>query len=200
MRDADWDTYQAMLLAVGDRPIRITYDRGVLELMSPLPIHERLKKLIDRLLFVAAEEFDVSVVSLGSTTFNRESLDRGLEPDECYYIQHKIKIRGRHRIDLNVDPPPDLAIEVDVYHSSIDRMSIYAALGIPEVWRYDDKKIQVLRLNRRKQYVEAHVSTVFHQMPISELSRLLERWQETDDNTLARGFRKALRKKTANGK
>ncbi|MCH7988587.1 MAG: Uma2 family endonuclease [Planctomycetes bacterium] len=193
LRDADWQTYQSMLATVGDRPIRVTYNRGSLEIMSPSGLHERLKKLLDRLLIVLSEELDIPFRSQGSTTFNKESLDRGLEPDECYYIQNESKIRGRDEVDLSVDPPPDLAVEIDITSSSIDRLEIYAALGVPEVWRYDGKVLQVYELGSDGCYIVVNHSIAFPSIPLEKITDHLNRRNETDELTWTRMFREWIR-------
>src|SRR4051812_17622495 len=109
-----WEGYQTLLKLVGDRPIRLTYDRGDLELMSPLTPHERFKSLLGRMVEAITEELDIPVISAGSMTFNREDVDRGLEPDECFYPANAGRVRDPDHIDLNGDPPPDLAIEIEI--------------------------------------------------------------------------------------
>ena len=133
-----WSTYEAILADMEDQVIHLTYDHGELEIMSPSDKHERIKRLIGRMVEVMTEVLGIPIRSAGSTTFKKQMLHRGLEPDECYYVTHEEQLWGRDTIDLLVDPPPDLAIEVDISRSSLDRMGIYAALGVPEVWRYED--------------------------------------------------------------
>jgi Uma2 family endonuclease len=133
-----WDTYQNLVKDLESQPgTRLTYDNGILEITMPLPPHERPKRLLGRFVEVMTEELEIEVCSLGSTTWSRQDLQQGLEPDECYYIQNEFAVRGKNEIDLAIDPPPDLAIEIDSTSSSLNRMGIYAALGIPEVWRFD---------------------------------------------------------------
>ncbi len=146
LHDIDWEGYQSLLKVLGDRPVRVTYDRGTLELMTPLPIHERYKSLFGRLIETLTEELDLDLYSFGSTTLGREVLNRGLEPDECFYISSARKIRDSKNIDLEFDPPPDLAIEIDITGNSGRRLSIYGALRIPEVWQFDGEILTVLRL------------------------------------------------------
>src|SRR5262245_60663790 len=102
----NWADYEAMLRIVGDRPIRVTYDRGVMEVRMPLPQHERVKKLLGRMIETIGEELDIPVVGVGSAPFGRQDLDRGLEPDECYYLAGAGRVRDWERIDLALDPPP----------------------------------------------------------------------------------------------
>jgi Uma2 family endonuclease len=115
--------------------------------------HERPNHLIAQLVEVVAEELDLDLENLGSTTFKREDLQRGFEPDTCFYVQNEERIRGKEEIDLNVDPPPDLVIEVDITSPSLDRFPIYAHFGVPEVWRYDGERVEVYELGNA-QYVE----------------------------------------------
>jgi Uma2 family endonuclease len=140
LKGIHWETYQSLVRDLEAQPSkRLTYDNGVLEIRMPLPPHERYKKWLGRLVEIITEELGIEIASLGSCTWSREDLQKGLEPDECYYIQNEAVVRGKETITLSVDPPPDLAIEVDSTSSSLDRMGIYAALGVPEVWRYDFK-------------------------------------------------------------
>ncbi len=142
-----WDTYQNLVRDLESQPgMRLTYDDGILEIMMPLPPHETFKKLLGRFVEVMTEEIGIEIRSLGSTTWTREDLQKGLEPDQCYYIQNELAVRGKNVIDLTIDPPPDLAIEVDSTSSSMNRMGIYAALGVPEVWRFDLEILTILSL------------------------------------------------------
>jgi Uma2 family endonuclease len=146
LQGIQWDTYQNLIKDLESQPgTRLTYDNGILEITMPLPPHERFKRLLGRFVEVMTEELEIEVCSLGSTTWSRKDLQKGLEPDECYYIQNELAVRGKSEIDLAVDPPPDLAIEqssgcaneIDNTSSSLNRMGIYAALEIPEIWRLD---------------------------------------------------------------
>lgn len=133
-----WDTYQNLIRDLELQPgTRLTFDHGTLEITMPLPPHEHPKRLLGRFVEVMTEELEMEVRSLGSTTWSRQDLQQGLEPDECYYIQNELAVRGKSEIDLATDPPPDLAIEIDSTSSSLNRMKIYAALGVPEIWRLD---------------------------------------------------------------
>ena len=140
-----------MLKDVEEQPgIRLTYDRGLLEIMTPLDPHESYKKLLGRFVEALTEELDVEICSLGSRTCSREDLVRGLEPDQCYYIQNEQVVWDKEQIDLNQDPPPDLVIEIDITSSSINRLDLYADLGVPEVWRYDGRCLTIYRLEAKR--------------------------------------------------
>ncbi|MCA1599606.1 MAG: Uma2 family endonuclease, partial [Chloroflexi bacterium] len=125
---------------------RFTYDRGTLEIMSPLPEHERFNRAIQLLVPIVVEEMGGEVYSFGSTTFKREDLLRGFEPDSCFYLQNAPRMRGKTRVDLHVDPAPDLVVEIDITHPSLDKLPIYARIGVPEVWRYDGARLEILAL------------------------------------------------------
>ena len=189
VRQSSWQTYQAVLKAFEDSPVRVTFDRGALELMSPSGPHERLKKLLDRLISAAAEELEIPLRSQGSTTFSSEELNRGLEPDECYYIEHEPDVRDRDDVGSDA-PPPDLAVEVEVSRTALDRMGIYADLGVPEVWRLSGTDLVMLRLDESGHYQEVDRSEVFPEIPRSVFTELLDRRIETTELKLVRDFRR----------
>ncbi len=189
VRQSSWQTYQTVLKAFEDSPVRVTFDRGALELMSPSGPHERLKKLLDRLISAAAEELEIPLRSQGSTTFSREELNRGLEPDECYYIEHEPDVRDRDDVGSD-DPPPDLAVEVEVSRTALDRMGIYADLGVPEVWRLSGTDLVMLRLDESGNYQEVDRSEIFPQIPRSVFTELLDRRFETTELKLVGDFRR----------
>jgi Uma2 family endonuclease len=169
-----WQGYDLMLQVIGNRRIRCTYDRGSLELMSPLPLHEYFKHWFCQLFGVLAMELDVPLWACGSTTFRRQDLDRGLEPDECYYLANLARLHDRMAIDLTVDPPPDLAVEIDVTRSCLDRLGIYAALGVPEVWRFDGEILEVHQRTAAGTYEVAARSAALPFLPLPELLPVIE--------------------------
>jgi Uma2 family endonuclease len=141
LQDVTWQEFETILEELGEhRSSRLAYENGTLELMMPLPEHEDDKEIVGDLIKALLEELDIEFRSLGSTTF-KKSQTQGLEPDQCFYIQNEAAIRGKKRIDLSVDPPPDLAIEIDV--TSRTHPSIYEALGVPELWRFDQGRLQI---------------------------------------------------------
>lgn len=188
-----YDTYESLVSEIeGRRRLRITYNRGRLEIMSPLQDHERPKKLIGRMIEVLTEVLDIPIMSCGQTTFKDKLLDCGLEPDECYYIQHEAQVRGR-TIKLRVDPPPDLVVEVDVTTSVIDRFPIYAAMGFPEIWQYLNGEIVIHLLQTGGQYSIAAQSTALPMVSVGKLVRHLDRCNDTDETTWIRTFRNWVR-------
>jgi len=184
-----WETYEALLTDLRDRPIRLTYDRGRLEIMAPLFNHERCKRQIGRLVETAAEESNMAIISGGSTTFRREDLERGLEPDDCFYIANLPAVLGKETIDLRIDPPPDLALEIDITSSSLDRMEIYAALGIPEVWRYDGRRLRVYLLGKNRAYREVRRSRAFPCLDLKRVGKFIRENVGLDDSNLVKQFR-----------
>ncbi len=147
LHNVSWQTYERLLdEQQASRNTRLNYDQGMLEIMILSLKHERLKHIIATLVELLAGELAIDIEGAGSTTFRREDLLRGFEPDACFYIQHAERIRSKENIDLRVDPPPDLVIEIDISHASLDKLPIFASLGVPEVWRYYNQQITLLSL------------------------------------------------------
>ena len=197
LRGIRWDTYERMLADVGDGPVRMTYDRGDLEVMTPSHRHEAWKTLAARLIEAMTEELSVPIKSGGSTTFRRRDLQRGLEPDECYWVQSEPRVRGRYDLDLRHDPAPDLVFESEASRSVLDRLAILAALGVGEVWRFDGERLIVLVRSADGVYVESTTSQCFPWLAIAELSGWLLRAGDTDETTWIRAFRVWVRETLA---
>ncbi len=138
LHNASWETYERLIRERGESRVpRFAYDRGELEIISPSAEHESAAYFLELLVALFAEETGVNAYGVGSTTFKREDLERGFEPDACFYVQNEERIRGKPRIDLDVDPPPDLVIEIDITSPSLNKLSIYARMGVFEIWRHD---------------------------------------------------------------
>jgi Uma2 family endonuclease len=161
LRNVSWETYERLVEEIDNPGTRLTYDEGLLEIMSPLEYHDRCKKLLGSLIDVLTEELDMSRRSTGSTTWKRRKKRKGLEADESYYLVSQPKVRGKKAVDLSVDPPPDLAIEVENTSSAVDKLGIYAALGVPEVWRFDGETLTIHGLQADGQYTEQDRSRFF---------------------------------------
>ena len=173
LHNISWETYEHLLADHRDRSSpRFAYDQGVLEIMVVSSRHERPNRLISLLVELVAEEMELDLVNLGSTTFRREDLQRGFEPDTCFYVQNEDRVRGKVEIDSEVDPPPDLVIEVDITSPSLDRFPIYAHFGVPEVWRYDGERVVVYEL-RNTEYVEVANSLALPWFTSGILTRLV---------------------------
>jgi Uma2 family endonuclease len=189
----DWPMYSRLLhVFAARRRFRLTYDRGTLEIMTPLLEHEVPKYLLGRFIDILTEEWQLPCRAGGSVTLRRQRLLRGLEPDNCYWIAQAPLLAGKRRLDLRTDPPPDLAIEVDVTHSSLDRMSIYAALKVPEVWRLSSAGLFFLGLKDGK-YIELARSLSFPQIAPADLAPFLKEHGSKDDTSIAAEFRSWVR-------
>ena len=170
LRSLNWQRYQALRETLGtERNIRFTYSQGILEVTMPLEIHEFSARLIELFIRVLAVESGMDIKTMGSTTLDREALDRSAEPDDAYYIQNQPLVAGRN-VDLESDPPPDLVVEVDITHTDIDKLRLYAAMGVPEFWRYNGEVWRIYCL-QGEQYQEVEVSPTF---PQAEKFRLYE--------------------------
>ncbi len=195
-----WGRYTRLLRLFEDRHLRLTYDRGVLEIMTLSHRHENSSHFLGRLAVTLTEELDLPIKEGGSTTFRRRKAEKGLEPDNCYWIANEPDVRGKEEIDLRCDPPPDLAVEIDITRSSLNRMGIYASLHVPEVWRYDGLVLTFLRLLGGK-YSEVETSSIFPSIKPADLLRFLEMRQQLDENAVIRRFRTWIRGlKNGNGK
>ena len=199
LTNISWKTYESLLNELTQqRGIRLTYDHGNLEIMTPLAPHEKYKKILGRFVETVTDELNVEICSLGSLTCRREDLARGLEPDQCYYIQNENVVWDKEQIELNQDPPPDLVVEIDVTSSSIDRLSLYASLGVPEVWRYDGNRLIIYQLEAQE-YAERDVSPTFPFLSQVEMLRFLELRRTTKEKALIRLFREWVRSKIQSG-
>lgn len=192
MRGVSWPTYQTLMAEVGgDRAWRIAYDQGILELRMPLEEYGEPKGLLESLVEAIADELEIEVRKLGSLTLEREDLARAVEPDSCFYIQNEAAVRGR-KINLPTDPPPDLVIESDYTNSSVNKQSIYAALGVPELWRYTNQRLLVYsRVDSG--YAQRDASLVFPFLPIPEVGHLIEQSRTIGQRSAVRLFRQRIR-------
>jgi Uma2 family endonuclease len=174
LRNVSWETYERLLAENLDHSApRFTYDRGVLEIMSPSAEHEWYNQLLSDLVKLLARELRIDVLDLGSTTFRREEKERGFEPDSCFYVTHARQLRGKERIDLTVDPPPDIVIEVVVTHPSLSKFPICAALGVQEIWSYDGSRLRIFRLSG-SEYTETPSSGILPELGVRQLTDFLE--------------------------
>jgi len=190
----DWKMYTRLLRAFDKRrSIRLTYDRGSLEIATLTHEHESYAHLLGRFVVVLTEEFGLPIKGGGSTTFRRRRQRKGLEADESYWIANEPLVRGKDRIDLRVDPPPDLALEVDVTHSSLDRLAIYAALRVPEVWRREGETLVCYLLGEDGKYSVSATGRAFAGLAPAELMNFLALRAQLDENAIVRQFRAWVR-------
>lgn len=192
LENISWDEFETILEDLGEsRGSRIAYDRGKLEIMTPLPEHEVNKEYISDFVKVLLEELDIEFCPLGSTTFKNQAMFKGIEPDSCFYIQNEAVVRGKYRLDLTTDPPPDLALEVDITNRS--HPEIYQALGVPELWQYKRGELKFLLLINGK-YVESQTSANFPNFPLIEvIPQYLTQCRTEGRNKGMKAFRKWVR-------
>lgn len=192
LENVTWTELEAILEELGEhRAARIAYDRGTLEIMAPLPEHEDNKEIISDLVKALLEELDIEFRCLGSTTFKNQFMEQGIEPDQCFYIQNEAFIRGKKRLDLTIDPPPDLALEIDI--TSRTHPNIYQALKVPELWRFENGKLQI-NLLVDGNYVVSQSSLNFPNLPLIDvIPRCLENSRTAGRNATIKRFRSWVR-------
>ena len=184
LRDVSWEFYETVLRELGDQRVFVTYDHGSLELMSPSWKHERYAELFGSLIRIIASELKLPLIGGGSTTFRSRESEVGLEPDRCCYVQNAPAVTGKRELDLAVDPPPDLVVEIEVSRRMIDRLELYATLGVPEVWRCDARRVEVLILSDGT-YQVANKGLAFPQIRIDEIVSVVERSWDMDETAWA---------------
>jgi Uma2 family endonuclease len=195
LSDVPWDTYELLVGAARHGRFRHSYDSGVLEMMSPSLNHEATHRFIARLLEGWCNAADIPLFAAGSTTQRNEPQLKGVEPDSSFYVQHEPLVRARWAAGADNLPPPDLAIEVDATHSSVPRLPIYARIGVPEVWRYDGKRLEFLKRLRSGRYEPIKSSEAFPGLEPEDLLRYLERRGLCSDTTLVNEFVRHRKKK-----
>ncbi len=183
-----WQTYANLRQNLGDKPTRLTYDGNNLEIMSPSRWHELAGRFLGTMIRAMSAELDLPIASGGSTTFQRPDVERALEPDECFWVANEAQVREKHDIDLAVDPPPDLAIEIDISPSRLKRLKIYAALRIPEIWRFDGEELRIELLQADATYHSSSTSTCFPFLPVRELVQFLMQLEHSGETATLRKF------------
>ena len=193
LENISWKTFEALLRETGEhRGSRFAYDRGTLEIMTPLYEHESYHCQLGNFVLALAEELEVEIKSAGSTTLKRRDLERGIESDKCFYIQNELVVRGKKELELAKDPPPDLAIEIDITSSCVNKLGIYSALGVPELWRHNGRILRFYRL-QEGEYVDCDRSVAFPLVKVSDIARFLEQSQTMGEIALLRSFRAWVR-------
>ena len=196
LHDVSWEEYTQMLRAFArQRSVRLTYDRGMLEIRTFHFRQYNSSRFLGRLISALTEEMNLPIAGGGSTTLRRRRRQRGLEPDECFWIANEPGVRGRERLNLRIDPPPDLAVEVGVTRSSIDRMAIYAALGVPEVWRLDVAGLTFHVLQPDGHYTPSPLSRSFPTVTAADLAGFLALLGRQEENEILRQFRAWVRQR-----
>ncbi len=196
LRGVRWETYEGLLADHENSSApRFTYDRGTLEIMSPSPEHEQFNRDFSSMLEQIFGELEIDVANFGSTTFRREDLERGFEPDTCFYVEENAqRMRGKKRLDLSADPPPDLVLEIDITNPSINKFPIYARLGVPKVWRYDGRRLEISLLEGER-YKVASESATLPGFTGEELFKLIEDGKSMKRFEWIKKVREAAKKK-----
>jgi Uma2 family endonuclease len=187
-----WDEYEHLLEDLAERPhFRVSYDDGRLEIVSPLPEHEEYARLIDMLVVAYAEAHDTELENRGHATWRRKALKKGVEADACYYVRNARRIIGKRGINLELDPPPDIAVEIDTTRQSTQKFHIYAALGIAELWHYDGKKFRIYRLTEGE-YIPARESHILPGLSSSTLAEAIEASKTLGQIAALKAFRRRV--------
>jgi len=183
LENISWQTFKIMLAEMGsNRKTRIAYENGIVEIMTPLLPHEGSNRSIERFIVILCEELGIEFRCAGSLTLTRDDLERGSEPDSSYYIQNESLVRDKENIDLTVDPPPDLVLEVEYSRPAIDKLRLYATMEVPEFWRYRGGVLRIYTLSNGE-YVEAETSSTFGLVAVKEIPRFIQ--QARSDGELA---------------
>ena len=195
LKNVSWQMYENILEELGEkRTSRINYSQGLLEIMTPLLEHEDNKEIIGDLVKALLEELNVEFRPLGSTTYKNKQMLSGVEADQCFYIQNEAAIRGKKRLDLTIDPPPDLALEIDI--TSRTRLNNYEALGVPELWRYDGQSLEINVLENGK-YVKSNISLNFPNLPLVDvIPQYVEQSKIKGRNATIKAFRSWVKSQT----
>lgn len=189
-----WETYRRLREECDPLHLKMTFDRGALEIMPPRADHAMVTRFVDLLITATCDELKLPLEGFRDTTWQRQALDRGLEADDCYYIQHAAIAAARGRnIDINRDPPPDLAVETDITHSTVDKEAVYAALGVPELWRWDDGVFRLRLLGHDGRYADASRSAALPVLPPDVIQRYVERRLREGESPAKRAFQAWLR-------
>ncbi|MCI0524187.1 MAG: Uma2 family endonuclease [Acidobacteria bacterium] len=192
--NVSWQDYETLLSRLSDSNVaRLNYDQGRLEIMSPSPIHETLKELISHLARAIADKLGIDLEALGSTTFKTGTFQQGAEPDTCFYIQNASRVIGKEKLDLTVDPPPDIAVEVDISRDSIHKLASYESIRAPEVWLCDEYHARFFHLSDQG-YVEASASMSFPFLTTDALTKAIEQCKTHGQSAALRAFRDWMNK------
>lgn len=195
--DVSWETYDRLVRDMGSRTVpRLTFDQGRLYIVSPLPLHERYLRQLARFIECIAERAGLPCADFGSMTIRKEELQRGVEPDSCFYLQSWPAVQGKSELDFDAVPPPDLATEIDIFHASPEKMRVYAALGVPEIWRFDGERLRFFRLATADAYVEIATSLAFATLEPADVEPFLAQSFDVEPGELLRRFAAALAAKT----
>ncbi len=188
-----WDEYEELLNVVGEaNGRRISYDDGILQIMSPSSKHEKHARLIEHLVGLLSLRLRIRVLYYGSSTMKKRRKQKGVEPDACFYVQNATLVGTKDEIDFNTDPPPDVVVEIDLHHESLSKFPIYAALGVPEIWRYDGVALTIHQL-LDEQYVASEASLSLPLLTSAILTEFLARSPKQDQYDILLAFEEWLK-------
>jgi Uma2 family endonuclease len=196
LHDISWETYEELLAAVGEAPaLRISYNEGVMQVMTVSFEHEYFSEFLNHLVGRLSAVLRQKILFFGRATMKKQKKLKGSEPDACFYVQSAVVIGNKFRLDLNVDPPPDIVVEIDLHHDSLSKLPIYAALGVPEVWRYDGQELTIYQL-QIDHYALAQTSRALPVLTSEVLTDFLERSQQENQYETLLAFEEWLRAPT----
>lgn len=194
LSNISWQTFEQILKELGDnRSTRLAYNNGFLEIMTPLGPHENNNRFIESLVGVITDELNLNIKKFGSLTMKKSKKLKGVEPDSCYYLQNEPVVRSKQKIDLDKDPPPDLVLEIDMSSGSLDKLPIYAAIGVPELWRYDGNQLTVFVLQSDEIYKFTNQSPTFPWLSMEVIPRLIRQSLVDGETATLRAFREWVR-------
>jgi Uma2 family endonuclease len=194
LSNISWATFEQILKELGDnRSTRLAYNNGFLEIMTPLGPHENNNRFIESLVGVITDELNLNIKKFGSLTMKKSKKLKGVEPDSCYYLQNEPVVRSKQKIDLDKDPPPDLVLEIDMSSGSLDKLPIYAAIGVPELWRYDGNQLTVFVLQSDEIYKFTNQSPTFSWLSMEVIPRLIRQSLVDGETATLRAFREWVR-------
>jgi Uma2 family endonuclease len=189
----DWDDYEHLLDQIeGERHLRLTYDCGRLEIVSPRPEHGDYASFIDDLVRAFCDWRNIELQKYGNATWKKRVLKKGVEADSCYYIANAERVIGKRDIKLEVDPPPDIVVEIDLSTDSGRKFPIYAALGVPEIWTYDREAVRFFRLSRGR-YTESTSSQFLPGLSGPILAEAIEMSKTLGQTKSLAAFRRKIR-------
>ena len=195
LKNITWETFNNLLTELGEkRNQRLSYSQGILEIMSPLGEHENSNRFIESIICVIADELNLNLKKFGSLTLKSIQHQQAVEPDSCYYLNNEPKVRNKQHIDLTIDPPPDLILEIDITSSSLNKLPIYANLKVPEIWRYDGKTLTLFSLDKNtNDYQELRQSSIFPWLDLKMIPQLINNSLKQGETNTLRQFRQWIK-------
>jgi Uma2 family endonuclease len=188
-----WEEYESFVEKNWEKNnLSLAYDNGVLEIMSKSPMHEAISRFISKLVFIFSEEFSLFLEDRGSATFKRSVFKKGVEPDECFYVQNAETVIGLEDWDAETYPAPDVAVEIDLTTESLDKFSIYAALQVAELWIFDGREMKFYRLENNR-YHSTETSLAFPGLTVDLLNEFIVIRRTKGQTLTLREFRDRLR-------